>query len=84
MAFAYPLSSKGHQPQSVETQALRSLEPQEAGGFKITKIRPETQAKVPDIDEVTLHQIAQEAEAGCPVSNALRGGVAIELNASLV
>lgn len=84
MAFAYTLSSKGHQPQSVKTQASCSLEPQEAGGFKITKIRLETRAKVPDIDEATFQQVAQEAEAGCPVSNALRGGVEIELDASLV
>jgi len=36
------------------------------------------------IDAATFQQIAQEAEAGCPVSNALRGGVEIELDATLV
>jgi len=30
-----------------------------------------------------FQQIAQEAEAGCPVSNALRGGVEIELDATV-
>ncbi len=47
-------------------------------------MRLETQGCVPGIDAATFQQIAQEAEAGCPVSNALRGGVEIELDATLV
>ena len=46
--------------------------------------RLETRGKIPDIDAATFQEIAQEAEAGCPVSNALRGGVEIELDATLV
>lgn len=84
MAFAHTLTNQGHQPQSIETKAVCSLEPQESGGFKITKIRLETRGQVSGIDEVTFQQIAQEAEAECPVSNALRGSVAIELDAILV
>lgn len=84
MAFAFTLSNKGYQPTSVETQAVCSLEPQETGGFKITKIRLQTRGQVPNIDAATFQQVAQEAEAGCPVSNALRGGVEIELDATLV
>lgn len=84
MAFAFTLSEKGYQPQSVQTQAVCSVEPQETGGFKITKIRLETRGQVPGIDAATFGQMAQEAEAGCPVSNALRGGVEIELDVTLV
>jgi len=83
MAFAHTLSSKGYQPQRIETHAICSLSPQEGGGFKITKMRLEARGQVPGIDEATFRQIAQEAERGCPVSNALRGGVAIELDAIL-
>lgn len=83
MAFAHTLSEQGYQPQSVETQAVCTLEPQEAGGFKITKIKLETKGSVPGIDGATFEQIAQQAEAACPVSNALRGGVQIELSATL-
>ena len=84
MAFAHTLSSKGYQPERIETRAICSLSPQKEGGFKITKMRLEARGQVPGIDEATFRQIAQEAERGCPVSNALRGGVAIELDATLV
>lgn len=84
MAFAHTLSEQGYQPQSVETQAVCTLEPQEAGGFKITKIKLETKGSVPGVDGATFEQIAQQAEAACPVSNALRGGVKIELSATLI
>jgi osmotically inducible protein OsmC len=84
MAFADTLSSKGYQPERIETRAICLLSPREEGGFKITKMRLETRGQVPGIDETTFRQVAQEAERGCPVSNALRGGVEIELEASLV
>jgi osmotically inducible protein OsmC len=84
MAFAHTLSSKGYQPERVETHAICSLSPQEEGGFRITKMRLETRGQVPGIDETTFRQVAQEAERGCPVSNALRGGVEIEVDATLV
>lgn len=83
MAFAHTLTEHKYQPTSVETRAVCSLESQAAGGFKITKIRLETRGQVPDIDQETFQKIAQEAEAACPVSNALRGGVEIELDATL-
>lgn len=84
MAFADTLSSKGYQPERIETHAICLLSPREEGGFKITKMRLETRGQVPGIDETTFRQVAQEAERGCPVSNALRGGVEIELEAILV
>lgn len=84
MAFAHTLSEKGYQPQSIQTQAVCTIEPQEAGGFKITKIRLETRGQVSNIDAATFKEVAKEAGAGCPVSNALRGGVEIELDAALM
>ncbi|HEX8844717.1 MAG TPA: hypothetical protein VF791_08750 [Pyrinomonadaceae bacterium] len=43
-----------------------------------------TRARVEGIEEATLQEIAREAEAACPVSNALRGSLEIELNATLM
>ena len=51
---------------------------------QITKMRLETRGRVPGMDEATFRRIAQEAEGVCPVSNALRGGVDIELDAALL
>jgi osmotically inducible protein OsmC len=84
MAFAHTLSSKGYQPERIETRAICSLSPQEEGGFKITKMRLETRGQVPGMDEGTFRQVAEEAERGCPVSNLLRSGLEIELDATLV
>jgi osmotically inducible protein OsmC len=84
MAFASRLKRSGYQPQGIETHATCIMSPQEQGGFKITRMRLEVQAQVPGIDETTFRRIAQEAETGCPVSTALRGGVEIELGAALV
>lgn len=84
MAFAHSLSEKGYQPESIDTKAVCSLESLPAGGFKIIKIRLETQGKVPGIDEITFKQIAERAEKACPVSNVLRGGAEIELEAVLI
>jgi len=84
MAFADTLSGKGYQPERIETHAICSLSPQEEGGFRITKMRLETRGQVPGIDETTLRQVAQEAERACPVSNLLRSGLEIELDATLV
>lgn len=84
MAFAATLERKGYQPQQIHTRAICSLTRQETGGFKITKMRLETRGKVEGLDEATFKQIAQEAEAGCPVSNALRGSLQIDLDAALM
>lgn len=84
MAFAATLERKGYQPQEIRTHATCSLTSQEAGGFKITKMHLETRGRVEGIDEATFRQIAEEAEAGCPVSNALRGSLEIEVDAALM
>jgi lipoyl-dependent peroxiredoxin len=83
MAFALILGNHGLRPTSIETQATCSIEPQSGGGFKITRVRLETRGEVPDIDNTQFQELAREAEAACPVSNALRAGVNIELHATL-
>lgn len=83
MAFAATLGRKGYQPQRIETKATCVLTPQQPAGFKITKMRLEARGQVPGIDQATFQQIAEEAEKGCPVSNALRA-IEIEVEAKLV
>jgi len=38
---------------------------------------------VPGLDEAGFEKVAQQAEQGCPVSNALRNNVQIRVNAHL-
>lgn len=78
MAFSNYLSEKGHVPQEISTQATVSLE-----NGAINKVHLETTGKVEGMDEATFKQMAEEAEKVCPVSNLLRPGLSISLDAKL-
>jgi lipoyl-dependent peroxiredoxin len=84
MALAHMLGEKGYASEQIETKAICSLEPQAEGGFKITIMQLRTEGTVPGLDEDTFQNIAQQAEMACPISNALRGSVKIELEAKLL
>jgi osmotically inducible protein OsmC len=83
MALAGALARKGYKPEAIETQAVATLSPQEEGGFQITKMRLQVRGRVPDINQATFQQIAEQADQECPVSNALRGGMTIERDVTL-
>lgn len=84
MAFANTLAEKGYKPESIETHATCVLSSQKSGGFAITKMLLKVQGRVPNIDQTLFEQIAKEADGGCPVSNLLRNGLEIELDATLI
>lgn len=82
MALANVLHQKGYEVEGLETTATIHLEAKE-GGFAITKSALEVRGRVPDLDQETFKQLAEEADAACPVSNLLRPGLEIELEAML-
>jgi osmotically inducible protein OsmC len=43
----------------------------------------DVRGKVPGLDQATFEKVAQQAEQGCPISNALRNNVQIHVKASL-
>jgi osmotically inducible protein OsmC len=81
MALTAALGRNGFNPQSVKTEARVQLLKGE-GGFAITRIELDTEAKVPGIDNEKFQEIADGAKKGCPVSKAL-AGTEITLNAKL-
>ncbi len=83
MALSAMLSGAGHVPTRVHTTAKVTFEPV-PGGFGITKIALDTEAKIPGIDDATFQKIAQDAKKGCPVSKALASVPEISLSAKLV
>ena len=83
MAFAGTLGGKGYQPGRIETNATCTVSSQKGGGFRITAMKLCVRGRVPGIDEATFQKIAKEAHEGCPVSNLLRGGAEITVDASL-
>lgn len=82
MAFAATLAENGFKPEKVETHARVNLNKVE-GGFKITSIELETEARVPDIDNEKFQSLGLDVKKNCPVSLAL-AGVEIKLNAKMV
>ncbi len=82
MALTAYLGSKQIASTRIQTKAICTLEPIE-GGFKIAKMHLTVSGSVPNMDDARFLELAREAERGCPVSNALRGSVEIELEATL-
>ena len=79
MAFANYLNEQGHKPEEIATAATITLE-----NAVITKMHLVTRGRVPGLDAASFARLAEEAEKQCPVSNLLRNGLTISLDASLM
>jgi len=79
MAFANYLSQQGHTPEEIRTQATITLD-----NGAITKMHLVTQGRVPGLEAADFSRLADEADKKCPVSNLLRNGLAITIDASLL
>ena len=82
MALAAALSRNETPPERLEVSAEVSLDRVE-GGLKITSVELSVRGTVPGVDSAAFQELATAAEQSCPVSNALRGGVEIRLQAEL-
>jgi osmotically inducible protein OsmC len=82
MALANGLAQDGHAPTRLQTDAVATLEPTDAG-FRITSIRLSVRGEVDGLDEKAFRAAAETAKEGCPVSNALADSVVITLDAAL-
>ena len=81
-ALALMLTREGTPPERLDVRAKCSLE-ERGEWFEITTVDLEVRGAVPDLDEEAFERAAERADRRCPVSNALRAGVEIRLNASL-
>jgi osmotically inducible protein OsmC len=82
MAFSHTLAQAGTPAERLSVSATCTFE-QVEGGFKISTMDLDARGKVPGLDEAGFEKVAQQAEQGCPVSNALRNNVQIRVNAHL-
>jgi osmotically inducible protein OsmC len=82
MALSAGLERAGKTPTRVETKAACTIE-KVGDAFRITKMRLVVRATVPGLDQAGFATAAEDAKNGCPVSNALKGNVAFELDAKL-
>lgn len=79
MSLANQLNQAGTPPTWLHVNAICTLDRVD-GKPKITNMRIEVHGKVHGMDEGGFTAAAQAAEQGCPISNALRGNVKIELS----
>ena len=81
MAFSKGLADAGFTPTSVDTTAKVHLDKVDAG-FGVTRIDLETVGNVPGIDEARFQELAADAKANCPVSQALSVEITLEAKLS--
>lgn len=79
MAFSNGLSKAGHHPERLNTSAEVEFVP----GTGITTIMLTVRGHIHGIDEAEFRKLADAAKEGCPVSQAMKGNVKIELKAEL-
>jgi lipoyl-dependent peroxiredoxin len=79
MALAHGLAQAGNPPERLATSATVTFVP----GTGITRSILEVEGTVPGLDENGFRQAAEQANEGCPVSQALKGNVELEVTARL-
>jgi osmotically inducible protein OsmC len=82
MALSAGLEAAKTPPTRVSTKASCTVE-KVGDGFRITKMRLEVRGDVPGLDQAGFAAAAEKAKDGCPVSQALKGNVQMELDARL-
>jgi lipoyl-dependent peroxiredoxin len=82
MALGLGLEKEGFPATEVETRAACTVE-KVGEGFNITHMKLTVRATVPGIDAAKFQAIASATKEGCPVSQALKGNVRIDLDAVL-
>lgn len=80
MALSNTLADAGSPPDRLEVDAVCTLDD---GALKITTVNLDVRGTVSGLDQDDFEEAARNAEQICPVSNALRNNVDIQLNVSL-
>lgn len=79
MALSHELSEAGNEPERLEATATVGF----VGGEGVKSSHIEVRGRVPGIDQAAFQQAADGAKDGCPISGALKGNVALSVDATL-
>ena len=82
MAFSGGLGRNGTPPTALSVKATVTFEKVEAG-WRVVSSALAVRGTVPGIDAATFAQLAEAAKDGCPISQALKGNVALSVEATL-
>lgn len=81
MALSNVLAKAGHTPERLIVRANVTAEKREA--WTVISSALSVRGRVPGIDEAEFTRLAEEAKESCPISRALKGGVALSVEATL-
>ena len=82
MSFSSELAKRGTPPERLAVSASVTLDMTDAGRRVISSVLT-VSGRVPGIDATTFAEIAEVAKNGCPISNALKGNVALSVEPTL-
>jgi lipoyl-dependent peroxiredoxin len=82
MALSSDLTKAGSPPEQLDVTAEVTLDRVE-GKATVMSSKLTVRGRVPGIDEAAFKAAAEQARAGCPLSRALQGNVALSIEASL-
>jgi osmotically inducible protein OsmC len=80
MALSNVLAEGGTPPERLEISVVCTFD---IDNVKVSSLDLDIRGRVPGLDAEDFQNAVEQANEGCPVSNALRGNVDIRLNASL-
>ena len=80
MALSNTLAEGGTPPERLEISAVCTFD---VDNVKVSSVDLDIRGHVPGMDAESFQSAVEQADQGCPVSNALRGNVEIRVNASL-
>jgi osmotically inducible protein OsmC len=80
MAFSHTLAEQGNEPEELSISAVCTFHVDQ---LEVATLVLDVQGRVPGLDAEGFQSAAEQADQGCPVSNALRGNVDMQINASL-
>ena len=82
MALSFGLGNAGTPPERLAVSAVVTFD-QVDGGWKVVSSALTVRGTVPGMDDAAFKQAAEGAKDNCPVSQALKGNVALSVDASL-
>ena len=80
MALSGVLDEGGTPPERLQISAVCTFD---VDNVKVLSVDLDVRGRVPGLDAEDFQNAVEQADQGCPVSNALRGNVEIRVNASL-
>lgn len=83
MALSNGLAKAGTPATRLETSVSVAFEPKPEGGWKVASSTIQVRGWVPGTDADSFRAAAEAAKDGCPISGALKGNVALAVEATL-